>query len=684
MTVFLAGSSLILSFFLFLFWIWGGQLSSVHVTPPSYGTLFLDAEGELLYFRRSEEDMYVLPLTDFSDLPISFIDAVLALEDKNFFVHGAVDVPATARAFVQNIASGRIVSGASTLTQQLAKNILGNTKRTWKNKIWEIIFAFRLERSFSKQEIFSLWANTASFSGNVVGISAASYFYFQKPPSELSLAQAAYLAGIPKNPAAYSPTRFPDRTEERKERVLLMMLQKDFITKSQYERALSEKIRPLFLPEPSSVNHIFSLGRTHGFAPTLLNKNSIQLTVRMSLQRDIEEIVRRHLDFLTGKNANNASVLIVENNTGAVRAYLGNIPNSPEEEVDMLRSYRQVGSTLKPFLYALAFEKLNWNANTIVLDEPVRFETAVGSSFSPKNFDLLYRGEITVREALAESRNVPAVTTLQKIGEDTFRSFLSSLGITFLQETDDVGLSLALGASEIRLLDLAKAYSVLAREGEDISLCFVSPCFSSGDQLLNKNIVQKTTGILADETARVESFGENSLISLPFPVAVKTGTTRNFRDNYSIGYTPEYTVLVWVGNTNGEVMENVSGVSGAGPILQDVFLTLPDSKGWDLGEVRGIDEMKKTIPSDSGRSQNDPASSLRILSPLSGERFQIDSERPLEQQKIRFSTTVSAQFFVNNLFIGEGEEVFWVPEKGTHILRVVSDNEEVSVEFMVE
>lgn len=670
-TKIIAFGSLLLSFFLFVFWGWGTFHSlSEDILSQQYGQHFVDRNGQTLALFTSDQDEYRLQEVDFADMPISFVLAVLALEDDNFFAHGAVDVPAVFRAFFQNLAAGEVVSGASTITLQLAKKMLGNSQRTLKNKIREAILAFRLEKQFSKEEIFGLWANHAPFGGNIVGLSAASELYFRKSPKHLSLAQSAYLASIPNNPVRYSPQTNPELLNKRKEYALLKMFQHNFIDENEFQAAFQEVLEPLFNTSSLKAHHLVLFIRQQ-----LPDVSSLMLSIDLGLQQKIESIINRYIVLLSGKNAKNAAAIVIENSTGAVRAYVGNADFSSVEtdgQVDMLRSFRQVGSTLKPFVYYLAFRDLAWGSETIVLDEPVGFNTSVGTIFAPKNFDLEYRGEMTVRQALAQSRNVPAVSTLSRMGEKKFKVFLESLGGEFLLSQDDAGLSSVLGASEMRLLDLARMYVLLAREGEDFFFCFVGVCpEQQGDQVLKKSLALEITDILADNSARIEAFGEESPLASDFPLAAKTGTSRNFRDNYTVGYTPEYTVLVWVGNADGSPMREVSGITGAGPIFQDIINILPrSSAGFSLPQPR---EFKN----------NAGFSSLRILQPLPGAQYSVDASRSLVDQKLQFEASAEAEFFVDGISIGSGSEVFWLPENGSHLLEVKNADGTESVRFSV-
>ncbi len=638
----------------FLFFLWLRFPLNDELLEQETGSLMLDRHGKVLFFSISENDEYLLPPVATDDISPYFLTAALFLEDDAFFQHNGIDYGSVLRAVSQNIRSGRVVSGASTLTLQLAKKILQHRERTWINKIEEVLFALRLEAQFDKEKIFSMWANQAPFGGNIVGVHAASEFYFRKPPSELSLKQAAFLAGIPNNPERYSPFSHSLAAEERTDSVIRRLGDSKRVSEGGSLFATNERIEVFLQPPPLLAPHFVMRTKSSAAESSVL-----KTTLDSGLQMQIENIVERHLDFLRGNNVQNAAVIAIENETGAIRAYVGNADYFAEDtagQVDILRSYRQAGSTLKPFLYYLAFRHLGWAADTPILDEPVGFRTAIGTEFEPKNFDLGYRGEMTVRDALAESRNIPAVSTLSTIGENKLFTLFAQLEMNSLQTSADAGLAAALGAAEVRLIDLARAYATLARTGKTLRLCRVEPCFPQhGEQILDGQLALEITEILSDNVARVDAFGEASALEFDFPVAAKTGTSRNFRDNYAIGYTPEFTVLAWVGNADGSPMQEVSGVTGAGPIFHETVKT--------VARVYPLKPFSAPEPRASTLASIEP---LRILTPLDGARFSLDSERLAENQKIRFTTNQSAEFYVDGEQIGAGTEILWIPLSGTH------------------
>ncbi len=657
-----AGILFALAFLFLLLFIWLRIPIADEMFDEKTGTLILDRNGRVLFFDTSEDEQYLLPRIATEKISPYFVTAVVLLEDEGFFSHNGIDHAAVFRALVQNIRAQRIVSGASTLSLQLAKNLLGHKERTWWNKWQEALYALRLETQFDKNEIFAMWANKAPFGSNIVGINAASQYYFRKSPQELSLAQATFLAGIPNNPERYSPLTHPNAATERKDRVLQLLFRNDLISEGGLIQAQNEQVDFFVRPPPIIAPHFVM--RTIANLP---KASVVRTTLDIGLQSQMESIIERHLDFLQGHNVGNAAAIVIENSTGAIRGYVGNADYFNENtagQVDILRSYRQVGSTLKPFLYYLAFRDLGWTADTTILDEPVGFETAIGTEFEPKNFDLTYRGAMSVRDALAESRNIPAVRTLAEVGEGKLFALLSALEAIPLQSAADAGLSAALGAAEIRLIDLARAYAVLAREGRSLRLCLVEPCFpQSGEPILTQNLTLEITSILSDNVARVDAFGEGSALEFDFAVAAKTGTSRNFRDNFAVGYTPNFTVLVWVGNSDGSAMEEVSGITGAGPIFHEI-----------VKATQRIYPLKMFRSPPLRTADTVTVAALRILSPLPGATFRLDPERPSDAQKIRFATNISADFVLNDESLGSGTEVLWTPQLGEHRL-VVTDDE---------
>lgn len=656
---FFIGASFFASILLFIFW--GSIFIPVELPKDPLSLFVEDRHEETLALTLAEDEQYRQENTPFSRIPKAFVYAVLLQEDQRFWQHGGIDFFSTGRALWQNISSGYIVSGASTLTQQTAKMLLGNRSRTWKNKIQEAYFALRLEKQFSKEEIFSIWASSAHFGGNIVGIEAASHLYFEKKPEFLLPAESVFLAVLPKKPSEIDQ---PERLTKKRNRVLEKLLENGVLSETETLFA-TESPLPVRREIPKYAEH---------FVRTFFSKKEgMHLsTLDKGLQEDIQQFAKRHLQFLEEYQAHSVAVAVVETKTGAIRAYLGNADfwtDTPSREIDMLQSFRSTGSALKPFLYLLAFEELNWNAETILFDDPIAFATENGAPYIPKNFDLTYRGEISVRKALAESRNIPAVETLNSVGESALSSLFHEMKIESIAEEENAGLSAALGSREIHPIDLLRLYLALARGGTSIPLCTEEPCvFPKETRIFSEEKSQEITQILADNTARIRTFGEESPLALPFPVAVKTGTSRDFRDSLAVGFTSEYVVLVWVGNPNAESMKEVSGVLGAGHIFADVMNLLANKK-------TPKDFPKYLVQKETG-AENTP-SNFRLLFPHSFAEFSIDPERPITLQKIKIHASAPADFFVDGEKIGNGDFIFWEPTPGTHEIRAESGGERI-------
>jgi penicillin-binding protein 1C len=349
-----------------------------------------------------------------------------------------------------------------------------------------------------------------------------------------------------------------------------------------------------------------------------------------------------------------------------------------------------VGSALKPFLYLLAFENFNWNPDSIVYDKPSGFDTGTGFFYEPQNYDLQFRGAITLRQALAESRNVPAVQILQKIGGSEFFGFLEKFGITTrVASESDFGLSAALGSFDIRPIDLAHAYGVLARGGRNFEFqIFKNSQNPYSEQIADCQKVFDIIDILSDDAARINAFHTKNPLEFPFAVAVKTGTTRNFRDNWTVGFSDQVGVLVWVGNADGAPMKDVSGITGAGPLFHALMTEAMKGKEghqkFSEQQICGINsDENKNIPKNTEDVESVSDSSLHILSPLSGQTFRISPERPLTFQKLQFKSSQAGDWFVDGVYIGSGKEILWIPEKGRHEILIKAGQESKLVTITV-
>jgi penicillin-binding protein 1C len=556
--------------------------------PPSTSVVLRDRHGVVLRELRADDGIRArwVPLADLGDRAAR---AVLAAEDRRFAHHPGVDPIAVVRAAGQFALHRRIVSGASTLTQQLARNLV-KRPRTLRGKFLEAALALRIEASLSKKEILEQYLNRISFGPGLRGIEAASRFYFDKPTRDLSLAEAAALAGIPRGPAVYDPQKGTERLRRRRDRVLERMLDGGLALRAEVRAAQAEPIVIARTGAGQGAPHLvraLMAGQLDPALGPLRNRTSdLTLTLDRGLQRELETLTEGTVRGLSARHVSAAAVVVIENATGEILAYVG----SPDVEDaarlgqnDGVLAARQPGSTLKPFVYELAMERLGFTAATVLPDVELILPSKDGT-FRPNNYDGRFHGPVRLREALADSYNVPAVWTADAVGPGRVLSRLRELGLTSLgEDAAFYGAAIVLGDGEVRLLDLASAYATLARGGVHRPVVAVQAAVGKDGvrldlprgeprRVLDEAAAWIITDVLADRAARIASFGEGNVLELPFPVAAKTGTSKGYRDNYAVGFTPDVTVGVWVGNFDGTPMEGVSGVSGAGPLFHDAMM----------------------------------------------------------------------------------------------------------------
>ncbi|MGQ9671703.1 MAG: penicillin-binding protein 1C [Candidatus Aminicenantales bacterium] len=540
------------------------------------------------------------------------IGATIAAEDRAFPFHSGIDLVAIGRALAKNLSRRRVVSGASTISQQLARNIWP-APRTMVSKIREAWLALRLEHTLAKEEILVQYLNRIFYGNQTYGAEAASRLYFGKPCAELSLAEAAFLAALPRSPSLLNPYRSARARKiarERQQDILKRMVKLGFCSAEAAALALGEEISIVPVEIAFRAPH-FCDWVLHSIPPEKRRElNVIQTTLDYELQVKMEAMLRRYLDSLSDRGITNGAVVVLDNVTGDVLSLVGSrdfFDEAKDGQVNGALARRQPGSTLKPFTYALALEK-GLTAASMVDDTLQAFPTETGA-YMPLNFDRRYHGPMRLREALACSYNVPAVSLLEKIGPDLLYRRLKSLGFESLDQSPAYyGIGLTLGNGEVTLVELVRAYATLARQGvhrtERTILRLGAKTGQSelqnegAKRIFSPQVAFILTDILADRDARVPSFSYLSPLSLPFPVAAKTGTSKDFRDNWTVGYTPLYTVGIWVGNFDGKPMHNVSGITGCGPLFRDIMLFL-HRNGWSrFVEPEGI--VRRAVCPDSG------------------------------------------------------------------------------------
>jgi penicillin-binding protein 1C len=549
-------------------------------------------------------------------IPAIVAAATVAAEDRRFWSHHGIDPIAVLRAIKQNLAEGSIVEGGSTITQQAAKLLLlrraADRRRGWRTKLHEAVIALRLEHRLSKHEILALYLNLAAYGNQTTGIERASRVYFGVGSGMLTPAQAAFLAGLPQRPSTFNPYRNQELAVSRQRVVLARMAAAGAISRAALDEARSERLAFSRTDRRFLAPHFVEMVLA-GLGPS--RPARIETTLDAALQVDIAGILQTHRATLDRHGATNVAVVVLDNVRHEWLAWEGsgdyfdpahggaiNGPSVP----------RQPGSALKPFTYALAFEK-GFTPASVLPDVPLSFPTAQpGIVYSPRNYDGGYRGPLLARTALAGSENVPAVSLAADVGVPDLLRFLRRAGFTTFDRTAAYyGLGLTLGNAEVRLDELVAAYSAFATGGawqrprlraERSDGQAVSPSVES-QLLFSPRTAFWIADILADDAARAYIFGRGSSLELPFPVAVKTGTSQAYHDNWTIGFTKRLTVGVWVGNFDRRPLRNSSGVTGAAPIFQAVM----------LAAHKRIGESDDTLSSDG------PGVERREICSLSGE-----------------------------------------------------------------
>ena len=547
-------------------------LPSSLLTSQPAGTEYLDRTGRPLRTLPGGDELFRRRVA-YHEIPQALVQATLAAEDRRFWEHPGVDLRGTARAAWQLIKNRRIVSGGSTITQQLIK-LSEPRKRTFRSKFIEAVQAIRLEQVWTKQEILAAYLNRIEYGNGVAGCALAARYYFGKSLKDLSPAESALLAGLPQAPTRLNPLAHPDRAQKRQLWILDQMRGLHWLDSTEHERA---KLEPLVFPRDRRAFEAPHFVDLLMHQPEGLRSGTVHTSLDLELNRHAEESLRRQLARLREHDAENGALVIISNRTGEVISLVGseNYFNPLGGQVNGAWAPRSPGSALKPFTYLLAFER-GATPSTVVADVPTDFSTATGV-FSPVNFDRKWYGPVTCRMALANSLNMPAIKVLADSGgPSALLKRLEDWGITTLSRgSEDYGLGLTLGNAEVRLLELANAYAHLARLGDRLPYRFTPPTAplreTSGT---DRGMAYFIADILSDNDSRATAFGAESSLRFPFRVACKTGTSSNFRDNWAFGYTPEFTVGVWVGNFDGRPMRDVSGVTGAAPVLQEVFTYL--------------------------------------------------------------------------------------------------------------
>ena len=549
-------------------------------------SILLSNNDELLGGRIARDGQWRFPHS--KHVAKKFKTALITYEDKRFFSHLGVDAQALARAMYLNVKQGRIVSGASTLSMQVIRLSRKNPKRTYFEKLIEIILALRLEFSYSKKEILALYASHAPFGGNVVGVETASWRYFGRNTTRLSWAESATLAVLPNNPSMIHPGRNRLYLKIKRDALLTQLHKEKIIDKTELKLASLEPLPEKPIPLPNLAPHLLE---TLLVKENKKNNNAdyrFQSTLDKNLQYSVNKIVQQHSQSLSLQNIYNAAAIVIDNENFNVVSYVGNSNLNYKQRgyaVDIIKRPRSTGSILKPFLYARMLQQGEILPKTLIPDLPTQY-----SGYMPENYDHTYRGAVPARTALARSLNVPAVRMLKQHGIERFYDFLKQAGMTTLhRNANDYGLTLILGGAEGTLLDLSMMYANLAyiakQDHVDDKARYRHLNFLRYKQQRfgNKTEINPATAWLTlDALLEVnrpgsENFWKNFNSSQK--IAWKTGTSYGLRDAWAIGNTKKYTVAVWVGNASGEGRPELTGVSTAAPIMFEIFNKL-DSTKW--------------------------------------------------------------------------------------------------------
>ena len=568
-------------------------------------------------------DQGVHTSVSFDEVAPVLIRATVATEDKNFWTNEGIDILRIFRAAIDNLDNGQVVEGGSTITQQLIKNLVVGNQATLSRKLQEVVLTPQVNSLYTKRDILEMYLNSIYYGQQAYGIDAAATMYFgiedqpgKRAASQLDLAQAAMLAGIPSNPSAFDPLLHPKAGFQRFQTVLGLMVTQQYITRVEALDAMKEAQSPHFFKKTPSL-----LDRAPHFTSFVLDqlvhifglKNRSQLsrsgmivntTLDINLQDKIQKIAQRHIaELRAAHNLTNAAEVLIDYHSGAIISLLGSIDynnTAINGQFDVAtQGYRQPGSSFKPYVYVTAFKQGASPAQAIV-DAPTTIANPGGSPafYSPTNYDLSFHGHMTMRCALQNSLNVPAVRVLKHVGISAAMQTAKDMGITSYEGTP--GYSLVLGGLGIRLIDHTSAMGTFANGGVHVGYYAVSKVISAAShkviyqhqidqskRVISPQLAYMMTNVLSDNTARIPEFFDCNVLQLYSksqdncyngdrgivrPAAAKTGTTQNFRDNWTVGYTTDYVMGVWAGNDDNSPMYNVTGVQGAAPIWHDSML----------------------------------------------------------------------------------------------------------------
>ena len=632
----------------------------INTISSKQSTILTDRSGEFLFDFSEDEKRTFVRIDEISP---HIINATIAIEDDIFFSHRGIRPESFIRAMWNNIKTVSFSQGGSTITQQVVKNTLLTNEKNVTRKIKEMLLALKLEEKLSKKEILELYLNTIPYGGVSYGIAEASSAFFGKKPSEVTISEAAYLAAVPNAPTFYSPYGSNKKSlEQRKDRILWLMLSQGRITREEYLLARQENVHfqnhdTFSIKVPHFVFFVKEmLEKEYGPSLRALGGARLETTIDLALQREVEERIRAFAPSIEEKHgASNIAAVILSAPTGEILSMIGSrdfFDRDIDGSVNITTSLRQPGSTFKPIVYAKAVEK-GLRPETVVYDVQTQFnescekdffESTIDGCYSPYNYTGRFSGPTALRDALAQSINVPAVKTLYLAGVSDTIDLAKKMGIASLSEDANFyGLSLALGAADITPLELAQAYAVFANEG-----IFVPYTWDKDPdrhdirkRVLDATTARDITSILSDDDARSPTFGRNSPLHFrDDPVAVKTGTTNNSRDIWVVGYSPDLVVLVWAGNSDGAVLENKASGFSLAPLFRDIMHIALKKHGSAHAAFNNNDDLVRS-PIDPAIVQgiidsDDPHTILHFISPKNVTEETDDPERNAQYENWEF------------------------------------------------
>jgi penicillin-binding protein 1C len=690
------------------------NLTSQENFPVS--TQIFDRNGELLYEIYGNENRIPVAI---EELPDYLLQATVAIEDRKFYRHHGLDLRGLTRAFFKNL-KGDSLQGGSTITQQLVKNALLTKEKTLQRKAKEAVLAILTEILYSKDEILEMYLNYISYGGTAVGIEAAANKYFDKSAKDLSIAEASFLAGLPQAPSTYSPFGSnPERGKDRQKEVLRRMEEDGYIgqidQEAIYGQTLNFAISKTDIKAPHFVFYVKDLlYEKYGEKMVETGGLRVKTTLDLDLQEAAQASLSAEVDSLANLRVGNGAALISKPNTGEILAMIGSknyFDAENDGQVNVTLASRQPGSSIKPIMYATTFQEKTLSPASMLLDVPTCFQVAGQADYCPKNYNGGFSGPVTVRQSLGNSLNIPAVKSLATIGVETFMAQANKMGIESWTNAENYGLSLTLGGGEVKMTELATAFGVLANQGVRVDLNPILEVSNYKGEILEENnpvetqenlnylteneLANKkgdlervmnrapaylTAHIMQDNNARVNAFGSNSqLVIKDKIVSAKTGTTNDLKDNWTVGFTPEYLVIAWVGNNDSRSMSYLaSGVTGAAPIWNDIMSFILQDKEtiWpdQPADVKRASVCMTGMPAEAGLG-------VKLVDNDQGDQEELSNPEANVAQSCQNQTQDLYWEDSNPSYAGAFEKEYWIrtetglpPEYGEEATDLVLEN----------